>query len=284
MSLDQFYTTGPIAERCYALMCEHLDPEQFLMVEPSAGTGSFFKLLPQGSVGVDLDLKCPGVIKADFLTLSIESSCPIAVIGNPPFGRRASLAIQFVNHAASFANVIGFILPRTFKKDWIDNRLDRRLHLVREEPIPDEAFIFEGRLCSVPAVFQIWERRDNPRDRPRRIATHRDFEFLKTSTGADFVIRRIGVRAGRLSSNVDASPSSFYFIRSNVRNRRNVRAIMGQLDFSSAAANVAGTPSLSKPEIVALYANFVAREDGSGVPPSYCCSPVSNGLRAMCER
>lgn len=42
------------------------------MIEPSAGTGSFYALLPAGSVGYDVEPKFPGIQTADFLTVEIK--------------------------------------------------------------------------------------------------------------------------------------------------------------------------------------------------------------------
>jgi len=39
------------------------------------------------------------------------------VIGNPPFGYRACLALAFVNHAARFADYIVMILPMGFQSN-----------------------------------------------------------------------------------------------------------------------------------------------------------------------
>ena len=195
------------------------------------------------------------------------------------------MAIGFVNYAARFAAVVAFIVPRTFqKKAWIDARLDRHLHLIREELIPNDAFVFNGKLCSVPAVFQIWERRLEPRERPCRDTTHPEFKFLKGPRVADFAVQRIGVRAGRISDDLTTKLPYHYFLRSNVAMRRNVMAIMAQLDFYGASRNVAGTPSLSKSEIVSLYEDFVVNEDLSGAPPAYCCSPINTERRAVCTR
>lgn len=255
------------------------------MLEPSAGEGSFFVQLPPGSVGYDRQPKCAGVQEADFVTVEIPSERPIAVIGNPPFGKNSNMAIAFVNRAALFADVVAFILPRTFqKKAWIDARLDRHLHLIREVVIPDDAFVFNGEVCSVPSVFQIWERRSEERGRVFRKTKHPDFDVLKTGKGADFSIRRIGARAGRISLDLTLSPSSHYFLRSNVAGRRNLLATMWQLDFYSVSRSVAGQHSLSMSEIASLYEEFVTIEALSGLPPGYCCSPIFKDYRVLCNR
>ncbi|MBM3928107.1 MAG: SAM-dependent methyltransferase [Sphingomonadales bacterium] len=245
--LDQYYTHPDVAEHFYAIFREHFDPAAYLMVEPSAGTGSFLKVMPDGSIGYDVEPKYPGIQTADFLTVRIDNDRAIAILGNPPFGRNASMAVRFFNHAAAQVSVIAFILPRTFRKASIENRLHRNFHLIREEPVPEDAFLFRGKPFNVPAVFQIWERRSYLRPLRPDVTWHPDFEFLTTPDLADFAIQRVGAGAGRLHHDFAASPSSHYFIRGDVEH------IMARINFRTVAADVAGNPSLSKAEIVALY-------------------------------
>lgn len=129
--LDQYYTCQQVARKLYGVFQEYFDPNQYQLVEPSAGTGSFFRLMPHGSLAFDVDPKYPGIRTADFLCVEIRSEREVAVVGNPPFGRNASMAVRFFNHAAWQASVIALILPRTFRKASIENRLDRNFHLGR---------------------------------------------------------------------------------------------------------------------------------------------------------
>lgn len=248
--LDQYYTRQDVAERLYSVFKEHFDPNLYQMVEPSAGTGSFLKLLPPGSLAYDVDPKYPGIQTADFLKIEIESDREIVIIGNPPFGKNASMAVRFFNRAARRANVIAFIVPRTFRKASIVNRLDRHFHLLREEPVPSNAFLFNSKPYNVPAVFQIWVRRRARREHWSVETKHPDFDFT-TPVRAEFAVQRVGARAGRVHHDFTASPSSHYFISGNVER------IMKQLDFASVTGNVAGNPSLSKAEIVWLYRQWI---------------------------
>lgn len=249
--LDQYYTQMPVAAYFYGVFREHFDPALYRMVEPSAGTGSFYKLLPAGSLGYDVEPKYPGIETVDFLTVKIAADRKIAIIGNPPFGKNASMAVRFFNHAAPQSSVIALILPRSFRKASIRNRLNRDFHLVWEEMVPQDAFLFEGKPYNVPAAFQIWERRDVLRTLMPVETKHPDFEFT-TPDRANFAIQRVGARAGQVHHDLSASPSSHYFIWGNVE------AIMAQLDFVSVVGNVAGNPSLAKSEIVSLYCEFIS--------------------------
>lgn len=247
--LDQFYTRPDVAIRCYEIFQEHFEPSSYQMVEPSAGEGAFFKLMPPGSIAFDIEPKFPGIVQADFLEVELASDRPIAMIGNPPFGKNSSTAVRFFNHAAARSSVIAFILPRTFRKASTENRLDFDFHLVREERVPRDAFLHEGRSFHIPAIFQLWQRREEPRIVRRVETTHPDFEFTAPEL-ADFAIQRVGARAGRLHDDFSMSRSSHHFVRTV---RGNVRSIMQGLDFASVSGDVAGNPSLAKSEIVRLY-------------------------------
>lgn len=251
--LDQFYTKPDIAAPLYATFCRFYDPAAFLMVEPSAGAGAFFAQLPPGSLGFDLVPAAPGIVAADFLKEDLgEYACSgrgLAIIGNPPFGRAASGAIAFFNHAAPWADVIAFILPCSIRKFSVENRLMRQFHLVHEEDVPAHAFLREGIAQDVPTVFQIWERRATLRDLKPDAKTHPDFQFT-TRDKADFAIRRIGANAGRIYDTADGAIDSYYFFKGPVR------TIMEQIDFSAFAGNVTGARSISKSEIVFLYRQY----------------------------
>lgn len=119
--VDQFYTQRDVAAECYAALCAHLGPRagNAFFVEPSAGTGAFFDLLPHGRRwGGDVDPRAAGVCRADFLRDTLPDFGPrerVVVVGNPPFGKGYALAQQFVRRAGEIANTIAFILPTIFR-------------------------------------------------------------------------------------------------------------------------------------------------------------------------
>ena len=131
-SLDQFYTKSEVARACWkhftgTLSTLNRSLGDLFFVEPAAGTGAFYKLLPsEKRLGIDLVPKYNGVKSQDFFQVT---DCPFtprdtAIIGNPPFGRRGKLAIDFFNHAAYLADVIAFIVPVNFRKFGTHKQLD----------------------------------------------------------------------------------------------------------------------------------------------------------------
>ena len=67
----------------------------------------------------------------------------ILTLGNPPFGKNASLAQKFFNRSAIYSDAIAFLIPRTFRKASMINRLNRNFHCIFDETVPENQFVFE---------------------------------------------------------------------------------------------------------------------------------------------
>jgi len=254
-ALDQFFTRRDVAADCMSRLLAWTSsrPVDWLWIEPSAGGGAFLDAMPRPRIGIDVSSVHPEVIKADFLRWHPgETRRQIAVVGNPPFGKNASLARAFVNHAATFADVVALIVPRTFEKPAFINKLDRRLHLVGQHAVDDNAFEFDGEPYSVPTVFQIWERRKTLRELTARVMHHPDFSFVPASD-AHFAFQRVGARAGLASvEGLRKSPQSHYFLKAREDHRvllERLRAI----DWTPIKTRTAGNPSIGKGELIAAY-------------------------------
>lgn len=260
-ALDQFYTARPVAKTCFDFLEKTVQlTDKFFFLEPSAGDGAFFELMPpRQRLGVDLQPKHPEIQKADFLT-EFQPNPRIknwVVLGNPPFGKNASLAVRFFNKAAEFADVIAFVVPLTFKKNSLLKKLSRDFVLVDEITLERESFVFEGRPYAVPCCFQVWQRTKEPRVDTDSPLTHPDFEFCKSGVDADFAFRRVGGLAGKVISEFqEYSPASHYFIRSNIEPAVLLKRFQG-LNWDDVKWHTAGNPSISKRELVAKYAKAV---------------------------
>lgn len=253
--LGQFYTNPKTALACISHARKQLAHLQLeTTIEPSAGAGAFANQLGQSCIAIDIDPKQEGMIRANFLTWQPHAQHhQCLVIGNPPFGRNASLAVKFFNHAASFADAIAFIVPLSFRKTSIQRRLDRNFHLISTLPLPGEFFLLEGQSRQVPCEFQIWERRNMPREIEKLARTHPDFEFCSREH-ADFAVQRVGAKAGRIKDIAEAgSASSHYFVRATGSADR-LRTLFEAIDFDMLRQNCAAVPSIAKTEIIALYA------------------------------
>lgn len=273
--LDQFYTNRGLAETLVGhilarLNQRGLDLSACRFLEPSAGEGAFLDAMRQAAPmvaleGCDLDPKHHQIQAGDFFDLyASPATGRWVVFGNPPFGKNAMLAVKFFNHAAQFADTIAFIVPRTFEKASLKNRLDTRFALAMEVPIDPHSFHFNGERVSVPCVFQVWEKLGPGEHRASIPAptSHPDFRFLKLPEGAAFAFQRVGVQAGRTKS-LDAaylSPPSHYFIAPRPGlDAGFLRATLDAVDWGPIKARTAGNPSISKGELIEAYMQQLAR-------------------------
>ena len=162
-------------------------------MEPAAGTGAFYKLLPlEKRLGIDLAPKCADVRPQDFFKVDELPVLPqdTAVISNPPFGKRGKLAIDFFNHAADLADIVAFIVPVNFRKFGTHKRLDVSMRFISKLPLPRDAFHLEtGKSYSVNTEFQIWTRlvsaHPDMREYKPLPIRHRDFQMWQYNNTPD---------------------------------------------------------------------------------------------------
>jgi hypothetical protein len=156
---DQFFTPGTVAESCWNTFKEKVSSDGYTFIEPSAGDGSFLKLLPEGSIGLDIEPRAPAILKQDYLSWQPPPGKYI-VIGNPPFGLRGHLALKFINHSAGFADYVAFILPQLFESDGKGSPRKRveGYNLLHSEKLSTMFYTPEDAQVEVNGVFQIWSK------------------------------------------------------------------------------------------------------------------------------
>jgi hypothetical protein len=164
---DQFFTEKKIVQYCLSVVEEKLSQfnhkfEDFVLLEPSAGDGSFYESFPhENKIGLDIDPKIDSIEKGDFLNwYPKDVSKPILCLGNPPFGLRGNLALRFINHASNFCDFVCFILPPLFDSDGKGNCMDRvqNLNLVHSEKIDNNFYYPDGEKININVIFQIWSK------------------------------------------------------------------------------------------------------------------------------
>lgn len=171
VGLDQFFTRPEIALSCYQSLLHWMqvkgaEPSDYHFIEPAAGLGVFYDLLPAGRRhGIDILSLRDDFLERDFLSwYPWESQGQYAVIGNPPFGYRAWLALAFITHAARFADYVGLILPMAFQSDGKGSPKHRvrGLQLMHTAYLPPDSFVdIQGRPVKVNALWQVWRRGPN---------------------------------------------------------------------------------------------------------------------------
>ena len=257
-TIDKFYTNPIVAKECFQSILQHLciDPVKDLIIEPSAGNGSFIPEIMQycsNALFYDIEPEHALIVKSDYLLLDLVNTLgKTHVIGNPPFGRQSSLAIQFIKKSASFADSISFILPKSFKKDSMQKHFPAKFHLVFQADIDPNSFLQDGVSCDVPCVFQIWEKRDNDRDPVFKLdADPSIFQFVKQDEDPDISFRRVGVNAGVIDDIAlhEKSIQSHYFIKfGSTIDKKEFIEKMRQIQY--AHDNTVGPKSIGKQEII----------------------------------
>lgn len=263
--LDKFYTNKEYAKQCINKTFALYDKDTFsLIIEPSAGNGNFYEQInTKKKIGIDIEPENKKINKLNYLNYEPQNKNNILVIGNPPFGRVCSLAIKFFNHSAKWANVIAFIIPRTFRKESVMSKLDKKFHLVYDEDTPQNPCVFEPKMM-VKCCFQIWEKRDDDRPEVKLSTIHRDWNYVKMGpkdennqptppTHVDFAIRAYGGKIGEIrTENLDSlRPKSWHWIKAKI----DVNVLIKRfklLDYSN-SLNTSRQNSMGKAELVNLY-------------------------------
>ncbi len=167
VGLDCFYTRPEVAMECSenlysAMRGDYADLGNYHFIDPGAGTGVFYDLMPAGRrTGIDILPARAEFVARDYLTWTPASGKQYAVLGNPPFGYRAWLALAFVNHSARFANYMGLILPMGFQSDGKGSPKHRvqGAELIHTDSLPPDAFVDQnGNSVKINALWQIWRR------------------------------------------------------------------------------------------------------------------------------
>ena len=250
-ALDRFFTKKEVAKKCLDFISNL--SEYDCIIEPSAGSGNFSSQI-KNCFAYDISPDAEGIEQKDWFQLDkniFNKYNNILVVGNPPFGQQNTLAIQFFNEAAKFANTIAFIFPLSFKKDSVQNQLDLNFSLIKEMILDKDSFILNQQDYAVPCVFQIWQKQDKKRTKKRLKTTTSLFDFTSKEK-ADFRIQRVGGNAGKAFFDLDRSSQSNYFIKNNTSlSNEDFVSLINNSCFPTIEFTV-GPKSLSKGELIAI--------------------------------
>jgi predicted RNA methylase len=263
---EQFFTPPLIARQVVDLVVEHVpDALQRSWIEPAGGTGSFIEAARSSGVSdlmsVDIEPRHPEVSCADFLTWRPTVGGAVTV-SNPPFGRNNALSVPFFNHAASFSDVIAFIVPRSWRKWSVVNRLDARFHLLVDRDLSinyvDGAGHEISSRNSLRTCAQVWTRGATSRSRVRVI----DRGVIRKCQvhEADVALTIFGFGCGAVSRD---------FPRRKVTTQMYLQLkhpdaleALESVDFSRFSRNVAYTEALSIQEINYLLNEYIYGDPG----------------------
>ena len=151
IDMDKYYTPLPTATYCIARTRKALRGCVVSeVIEPSAGNGAFSCQLPN-CLAYDIAPEHPAIKQRDYLKHEWEYKPGRLIIGNPPFGSRSALAIQFFKQSVRIADYISFILPAAF---YNNTQRCYEFDLVHSELLP--TITYSGR--NVSTCLNIYRR------------------------------------------------------------------------------------------------------------------------------
>lgn len=228
-SLQKFYTKPEIARECCSRVQRHIkiDRNNDTIIEPSAGSGAFIPYINKlcnNTIFMDIKPEHLDVQKQNYLTYIPSQYSNIHIIGNPPFGFKASTAIKFIKKSVQFCNSMSFILPLSFAKQSMQHSVPLQFHLIHSWILPENSFMHYGKEMHIPCVFQIWMRKNRLRKQQQSIQPI-GYRFVKDPLQADAAIRRVGSKAGSVYTETlhKRNTNSHYFIK--LREKKDISLI-----------------------------------------------------------
>ena len=271
---DKFYTHPEIAKRFVDTVNKYAPLEKFdLVVEPSAGSGNILQYLPSKAIGMDIEPEGDNILQQDFFAYEspyhpLTNNIRIATVTNPPFGSgyMNPLAKGFFNHAATFSELIAFIVPAKWSTSWkVQFQLNKSFGLYYSELLPKNSFVLNGEEYDVPCCMQVWSKISLGKDiriRERPPTKHQDFEMFLTCDNVprlpevreqiknkeywDFALKYWGKIGVCDFDTVDPKTTTHYLFKAN---KDYVRDIFEQIDWSKYVSNM-GAPNVGGKSLV----------------------------------
>jgi predicted RNA methylase len=262
---EQYYTPKPLALELVAQIEKVLGSlAGKTVLEPAGGTGAFIEAVQAKGVArvisFDIEPLHELVSLGDFLEQEIKES-NLITISNPPFGRNNSLSIPFFNQAAKVSDAICFIVPRSWRKWSVTNRLDLGFELALDLDIDIDYVDAVGTPISnknhLATCFQIWKKADAPRSLVR--VTDMGIIEKVSPEQADVSLTIFGYGCGKVKTQFEAvANTTQMFLKLN---HPKALAALESVDYSKFFKNTAYTEALSLQEI-----NYLLNEEIYGDP------------------
>lgn len=251
-ALDRFYTPNTSVEQCLS----YIDVAAYdVVVEPSAGSGAFSSRIP-GVVAYDIAPEHPDVIKKNwFEVLELPPGEKVLIVGNPPFGKRSSIAKEFITHAIRLgADTIAFVLPDTFYKFSNQRMFPEHWRLVETVKLDDTHFdMLDGSTIHIPCSFFVWTRLAdykpdvNLREEPAPQTP--EFRFLKRGdTSADFAVNGNSGKV-RDIQDITNSKAEHYIKVNDGYDVATIRAVFKKIDYTFLSSVNGGVAWLNQDDL-----------------------------------
>jgi hypothetical protein len=194
---DQFFTPVETAKKCFDIFCNKIkefdeDIKYFSFIEPSAGDGSFLKILPKNTIAIDVDPKAENIFKQDYLEWKPKENKRYVVFGNPPFGLRGHLALKFINHSYDFAEYVCFILPQLFESDGkgVPRKRVKGYNLIYSTKIDTNFYEPDKNVLKINTIFQIWSKNHSNDEYDIKTYDNKDMKIFSMSDGGTIASTR----------------------------------------------------------------------------------------------
>lgn len=210
---EQYYTPVDTADYLVKIMLEFADVDS-QWLEPAGGTGVFVDAMKRAGIkaiaSYDIEPLHPQVrLTTDFLLENVDHLVGCVTLTNPPFGRANKLSVPFFNKCATVSTKIGFLVPKSWRKWSVINRLDSRFHLAYDTDLAVDFVYTDDRPRSsgkLATVFQIWEKRDYAR--PKISIEDRGFITKTSPSLADVSLTIFGRGCGNLKTDFLRQPNT----------------------------------------------------------------------------
>lgn len=241
LHLDKYYTSKELAEYCINKTFEIIGRGNIKeIIEPSAGSGSFSNQI-ENCIAYDIEPEGENIIKQDFLELGLEYKQGRLIIGNPPYGARNTLSVQFFKKSIQIADYIAFILPISQLNN---NQQMYEFDLIHSEDLGEQ--IYTDR--KVHCCFNIYKRpKDKLNDKPN--CKLKDVIITEVRLGKKIVedydlrICAWGASIGKEVKEGNSFAKEFYIKIYNIKNKDRIIHILKNVDWVKEYAMTA-TPNL----------------------------------------
>ena len=262
---EQYYTPKPLARELVAQIEKTVGPlSGRIVLEPAGGTGAFIEAVQAAGVAkvmsFDIEPLHELIKEGNFLEQEINES-NLITISNPPFGRNNSLSIPFFNHAAKVSDAICFIVPRSWRKWSVINRLDLGFVLALDLDLEIDYVDADGLPLSskthLATCFQIWKKANNRRQIIR--VTDKKIIEKVSPDQADVSLTIFGYGCGKVKTQFEpVANTTQMFLKLN---HPQALAALERVDYSKFYKNTAYTEALALQEI-----NYLLNEAIYGDP------------------
>lgn len=293
---DQYFTRPEVAQYCIqelVLAVPEVDQSGTWWVEPSAGAGAFLEVLESQNRAVwagDIHPQHRKVAEHNYLTHPLPApplgSDRVAVVGNPPFGRKADLAVDFINRGLEHGGLVAFIVPIQLRKWSAQKRVQADAKLLVDIRLKDDAFLFLGKPYRLRSCFQVWTTWPAGRMKKKKATDlrlthaphtrHADFDAWQYNCTPealkyfdydwDFAVLRQGF--GDFTEQFEPQQrealdrrKQWVFIKAH---SPDALARLRALDFVALSHQNTGTPGFGKADLVAAYEQALLDEQTPG--------------------